>query len=337
MANSVSDAIMNVHGRRTPTPAAEPSGGEPKANPPAEFDGTNRRKLETYIAECEIMFATSPRRFRSERSKVLAAGSYLKGDPKKWFSNFFLLPADQQPAWFDSWTDFKDELRRHWGVEDPEAAAESELKALTMTDKDHVSYFASKFRSVRYRLPNWSDRNLRNSFLNALAPRIRAQFVSAGRVPPNTLDGLIAAAEELDRAYWIDREITNSLKPKEKKSETSKNEETTTTSTSDKKKKKKKAANSNSNSNSTSNPTSSTNDSSKSNEPAYKKLLGADGKLLPKERERRIANGLCMLCGQKGHIATDCSKRKQPSSGTTLAKATISIVPPTATPATGSE
>jgi len=334
MSNSVADALLHARAQLSPTPAPEPRDGEPKANPPAEFDGTNRRKLETYVADCEIMFATSPRRFRTESAKVLAAGSYLKGDPKKWFSNFFLLPLDQRPDWFNSWDDFKVELRRYWGLEDPEAAAESELRTLTMSDKDHVAYFASKFRAIRYRLPNWSDRNLRNAFLSALAPRIRSQFVSAGRVPPNSLDGLITLAEELDRAYWIDQEITRSLKPVKEHAATSDDKATTSTS-SDKKKKKKKSPNSQ--------PTPATsNDSSKSNtsntaEPAYKKLLGTDGKLLPKERERRIANGLCMLCGQKGHIATDCPKKQTPSSGSTVAKATITVSPPTNTSISGSE
>jgi Zinc knuckle len=63
-------------------------------------------------------------------------------------------------------------------------------------------------------------------------------------------------------------------------------------------------------------------------EPAYKKHLGPDSKLLPKECERCLANGLCMLCGQKGHMAVDCPKRKQGTTKASLAKATITISAP---------
>jgi Retrotransposon gag protein len=157
------------------------------------------------------MFATAPRKHRSEMSKILAAGSYLKGDPKKWFSNYFLLPEDQRPAWFGTWALFRNELHRYWGLEDPEAAAKSEVRGLIMSDKDHVTYFASKFRSIQSQLPSWSDRNLHNAFLAALAPRIRTQFVSAGRVPPNGLDTLIIAAEELNHAYWTDFEASRNI------------------------------------------------------------------------------------------------------------------------------
>jgi hypothetical protein len=180
MSNSVADAILHARGCDSATPASKPHSSELKANLPAKFNGTNCQKLETYIAECEIMFATAPRKHCLEMSKILAAGLYLKGDPKKWFSNYFLLPEDQQPAWFSTWALFCNELCRYWGLEDPEATAESKVQGLIMSDKDHVTYFALKFRSIQSRLPSWSDRNLRNAFLTALAPCIHTQFISAG-------------------------------------------------------------------------------------------------------------------------------------------------------------
>ena len=36
--------------------------------------------------------------------------------------------------------------------------------------------------------------------------------------------------------------------------------------------------------------------------------LGKDGKLLPEERQRHIDQGLCLLCGSKGHMVKDCPK-----------------------------
>jgi hypothetical protein len=350
MSNSVADAILHVRGRDSMTPAPEPRESEPKANPPAEYDGSSRRKLEPFIAECEIMFATSPRKYRSESNKVLAAGSYLKGDPKKWFSNFFLLPPENRPLWFLSWSDFKEEIRRCWGLEDPEGAAEAELRRLNMSDKDHVSYFASKFRSIQYRLPDWSDRNFRNAFYAALAPRIRTQFVTAGRVPPGKLEDLITAAEAFDRAYWTNYELDRSTKTSsnddKKHSESSKPPSDHRT-TSDQKHRKKNRSNHPSSSATSHHSSHSSNQSSKfsnstnstnPSEPAYKKFLGSDGKLLPKERERRIANGLCLLCGQKGHNSDECPKRRrrdQPTSS--LARATITLAPPTESQSIASE
>jgi hypothetical protein len=126
MTNLITDVILHTQAQSA-TPVPESCDSEPKANPPTEFDGTAHKKLETYITECKIMFTTSPCKHRSESLKILAAGSYLKGNMKKWFSNFFLLPIDECPAWFSSWEEFKAELRRCWGLEDPKGAAKADL------------------------------------------------------------------------------------------------------------------------------------------------------------------------------------------------------------------
>ena len=298
---------------------------EPKANPPAEFDGTSRKKLETFIAENEIMFATAPRKYRSEESKVLVAGSYLKGDPKRWFNNFFLLPSDQRPDWFLSWNKFRAELRNSWGLEDPEGAAETELRRLKMTDKDHVSYFTSRFRAIQYRLPSWGDQNLRNTYHAALAPRIHAQFVSAGKIPPAHLEALIYMAEELDRTYWTDFELNRSIHHPSDHKPTSSTTSTSLDKKASEKSSSKKERKETSSSSATSTPASNSS-SSKKPDPAYKKHLGPDGKLTPEERQRRIDNNLCLFCGQGKHVAVDCPKRKKPSAPTTsLARATITV------------
>jgi hypothetical protein len=78
---------------------------------------------------------------------------------------------------------------------------------------------------------------------------------------------------------------------------------------------------------------SSTSGSPKKKDPAYMKLLGPDDKLLSQECERRITNGLCLLCGQKDHMADNCPKRTKPSNpDPTAARAANTITPP----ATGS-
>ena len=339
MSNSLADAVVHLQSQgRTGASTHDSGDKEPKANDPSTFDGTSRKSLEIFIAENEIMFATAPRKYRSEIQKVLAAGSFLKGDPKKWFSNYFLLSEMDRPLWFHSWIGFKEELRRCWGLEDPEGAAETELRKLSMSDKDHVSYFTSKFRAIQHRLPNWADRNLRNTYYSALAPRIRHQFVTAGRIPPSQLDGLIAAAESFDRAYWTDYELNQRNNSNDKKSDKKKSDNSADNNNSDQsqgsnskssKKKKKKSGDGQQNSNnSKSSETSKSQSKSGSSEPAYKKLLGADGKLLPKERERRIANGLCLLCGQKEHMASDCPKRKVHGNYADLSKSTINLTPP---------
>ena len=86
-----------------------------------------------------------------------------------------------------------------------------------MTDKDHASYFNTRFRAIVTKLDGaWDDRNLRNQYYQKIAPRLHTQFVSVGVPVPAKLDALITKVDCFDRAYWADHEMTrvsNALPP----------------------------------------------------------------------------------------------------------------------------
>ena len=135
------------------------------------------------------------------------AGSFLDGDAKTWFTDYFKDPA-RIPAFMDDWTLFTIELQRNFGLEDEIGAAEDDLRRLTMTDRDHATYFMARFRAVTANLQGmWDDRNLRNSYYAKIAPRLRAQFVSSGTPVPASLNPLITLVERFDRAYWANFEL----------------------------------------------------------------------------------------------------------------------------------
>ena len=46
----------------------------------------------------------------------------------------------------------------------------------------------------------------------------------------------------------------------------------------------------------------------KANNPTLDGKLGKDGKLTPEERQRRLDNNLCLVCGSKDHHARDCPR-----------------------------
>lgn len=67
------------------------------------------------------------------------------------------------------------------------------------------------------RLNSWSATH--PMFYGVIAPRIRAQMVTAGRTIPNTLDELV---ESLDEAYWEAWDLTKNTNSESKDSYSSK-------------------------------------------------------------------------------------------------------------------
>ena len=72
--------------------------------------------------------------------------------------------------------------------------------------------------------------------------------------------------------------------------------------------------NSNQNNNSGKNNTGKKNNSSNTEDLSSK--LGPDSKLTSEEKQRRIDKGLCLICGERGHMAKECPKSKNANTST---------------------
>ena len=62
------------------------------------------------------------------------------------------------------WTLFVAELQRNFGLEDEIGAAEEDLRKLTMSDKEHATYFTVRFHTIVSNLDGlWDIRKILNS------------------------------------------------------------------------------------------------------------------------------------------------------------------------------
>src|ERR1700742_1078121 len=210
IGQTVGDAIANALTQCPATAAPDPA-RYPKAKDPSAFNGRNHKGLWSWIGENEICFRTAPNLYRTDIAKVLFAGSFLEGNAKSWFTDYF-KPLANVPAFMSDWTLFTIELQRNFRLEDEIGAAEDDLRRLMMMDKDHATYFTGRFRAVSSNLQGtWDDRNLCNAYYSKITPRLHAQFVSSGTPIPASLDPLVRITERFDRAYWADFELNRAL------------------------------------------------------------------------------------------------------------------------------
>jgi len=70
------------------------SSGRTKVREPDTFDGTDLRKLRTFLVQCKLNFQDRPKAFTSDRTRVTFAQSYLKGMALEWFKPNLLNSAN---------------------------------------------------------------------------------------------------------------------------------------------------------------------------------------------------------------------------------------------------
>ena len=271
-----------------------------KVREPNTFDGTDSKKLCTFLVQCELNFQDRPKAFRTDHAKVTYAQSYLKGMALKWFEPDLLRFADPDthPYWMSDWQEFVIELQTTFSPHDPVANTEHQLDHLHIKDTHCINRYVVDFNRIASQIQGYGDGALQHHFYTSLPDQIKDEISRVGK--PKTLNGLRALTQEINARYW---------KHKEEVAHQTKSAPSTTTTTSKSTSGKTERGKSSSG-NTTQNVSSSSNPTQKKSGKTAKlsEKLGKDGKLTTDERKHRFDQGLCMFCGRSGHKAKECPK-----------------------------
>ena len=111
------------------------------------FDGTDPKKLQTFLVQCKLVYSNHPKVFRLNRSKITFTQSYLKNMALEWFKLDLLNTRDlvNHPHWMDNWVAFVTELQSTFGPHNPVADTEHQLNHLQMKDGHHVTQYIVVF------------------------------------------------------------------------------------------------------------------------------------------------------------------------------------------------
>jgi len=138
------------------------SSSRAKVREPDTFDGTDPKKLWTFLVQCELCFQDRAKAFCQDRARVMFARSYLKGMTLEWLEPHLLNsggPADR-PRWMDSWVHFVAELQSTFGPHNPVADAEHQLKHLRMKDLYRVTWYIVDFKRLASQVQDYGDGTL---------------------------------------------------------------------------------------------------------------------------------------------------------------------------------
>ena len=95
-------------------------------------NGTDPKKLRTFLVQCELIYSDRPKAFWLDRAKITFTQSYLKGMALEWFELDLLNTGDlaNHLCWMDNWIAFIAELQSTFGPHNPVADAEHQLDHL---------------------------------------------------------------------------------------------------------------------------------------------------------------------------------------------------------------
>ena len=225
------------------------------------------------------------------------------------------LSTEIEPAWLSHFPTFRSELQTHFGPYNPFGDAEAELEQLVMKDNHKAVRFFVEFNRIVSRLGDEYGNSalLRRAYL-ALPKRLKDKMIHHPK--PKSLESFRELVLRLDQRYWerrgkIAREPGTPAKSENKPD---KPKASATPSTPNNNWRAQSAASGLTTSGTPNPPATPKQNSGKMTNPATPKKddltnkLSSDGKLTPQERQRRMDKGLCLLCGQSGHMVHECPR-----------------------------
>ena len=156
-----------------------------KLREPDTFDGSDPKKLRTFLLHCKLNFPDRPDLFPDRTTKVNYILSYLKGSALECFEPGLLDPIT--PAWASTFDLFVVELEANFGTYDPIGEAEAELEGLRMQENHQATKYFIKFTQLATQV-QWGQAALLQQAYNGLAKWIKNDLVHHDK--PTTLSNL---------------------------------------------------------------------------------------------------------------------------------------------------
>lgn len=282
----LTDRVANS-GTHNPRPFGHTQG-------PTRFSGNDHSKLQQFVQQCEVNFFARPSDFPTDRSKIAYAGTYLDGNALSWYA----LKVKEDPDSLNSWTEFANKLKQLFGNANEVAWAERQLSKLQMRPHQECIGYVTRFRNLINCL-SWNDAAYVSAFKRGLPDRILDEIMRSSK-HIDTLDAYIELALEIDRRYWEMQSYKEQRTgPQRARNFSTGNRDTATF------------------------PSHSKNQGTKKVDakPQDSGKLNKDKKLTDTERERRVKLGLCMYCGNSGHLRAECPELIKKENSNSLAAA----------------
>jgi hypothetical protein len=301
MMERLTDAVarQNEGPRQSATPfGSKPN--EPKIKDPDTFHGA-RDKLNAFLTECSLVFRLQSSKFPDDVTKIYYAISLLRDAPLLAIQPHLAdYPA---PDFLEDYSKFKEYMRTNYGDPDEKGTARRKLRALAQ--RSSASAYFAEFQQYIAILGWKDDEPIVDKAIEGLKPYLKDELARHSERPATLVD-LMRFIIPLDNRLY-EREME---KKKDNKTTNFEQKETVKT--------ERRQVSSGSGNTTTSSAKTETTYSRPTSGAAASRTTSSTssypstnngqvrGPLSDAEKARRRANGLCLFCGEAGHIVMEC-------------------------------
>lgn len=267
--------------RRSFHAGATPPGQELKLPKPPEYTGTEPPdEAGMWIQQVERHFILQPHLFMNDQRGIAWATSFLRGGAYMWYMPFWNTVGGTNHPITQRWAAFVHSFTQHFGDPDAEGKAETKLQQLKQVTS--VRDYMDKFNTFQTKV-QWDEIALISQFKEGLKPEVIRFGGTMGW--PRELEELKQAAVRIDESLMSarihERRQTGYIAPNPRKTPWT-----------------PRPAQPQSSQATQGNTAEANTATFVPNRPR--------GKITTEERTKRRREGLCMYCGQKGHLVAAC-------------------------------
>jgi hypothetical protein len=273
----------------------------PKLGNPEPFKGA-RKQYKSFIHQIQIIFDAEPRTYSSDSVKISYLQSYVRGDALSWIlSRRELYPAE-------SFLSFEAAFSAIFGDPFEKEDKIRRLQSLTQ-NKTSCAHYTAEFRQVSTTL-GLSNLDLCIRYYNGLANHVKDGLVSQNANYLDTeLSDLMFLAVQIDNRNY-DRQKERNSRPSSSNHPRNYPNNSTSVQSHYRRDDPMQV------------------DSAQSQPYQYKK----GERITPEERQRRMDNHLCLICGEAGHGRKNCPLNRYNKSSSSITSASTSSTGKESTP-----
>jgi hypothetical protein len=262
---------------------------------PEKFNGS-RELYRGFMNQLNLVFMVNANAYHNDAIKIAVLGSYLTGPALAWF-NPYLENQIKYAAQLSSYQLFCAEMDAFFQPIDRMALAAIKLNELTMNERQSVSEYASTFLQLAADV-TWNDSALMNQFELGVSPHVRDMLVYHPEC--ESLDKLINLSIKLDGRYRLNQlHKSRKITPVNPKLRTPFNPDRLGYRVQARL-----------------GPRMQDRLDQKPTDPPTDAMevdgivVNRRGPLTQEERDDRMKRGLCLVCGDAGHLKLNCPKRR---------------------------